>query len=71
MLNKRIQKLALLIKIYQQDNQKTEKYNPDNIFKNKHIQEEQVIETYTELVEYKEQKWYQKFLIKILRLLKR
>lgn len=48
-----------------------EKYNPDNIFKNRHIQEEQAIETHTELVEYKEQRWYQKLFIKILRLLKK
>ena len=48
-----------------------EKYNSDNIFKNRHIQEEQAIETHTELVEYKEQRWYQKLFIKILRLLKK
>lgn len=48
-----------------------EKYNPDNIFKNKHNQEEQVIETHNELVEYKEQKWYQNLFMKILRLLKK
>lgn len=48
-----------------------EKYNPDNIFKNKHNQEEQDIETHTELVEYKEKKWYQKLLIKIQKLFKK
>lgn len=48
-----------------------EKYNTDNLFKNKHIQEEQAIETHTELVEYKEQKWYQKLFMKIIRLFKK
>ena len=42
-----------------------EKYNPDNIFKNKSNVAEVNIEppkeeTHTELIEYKEQKWYQK-----------
>lgn len=48
-----------------------EKYNPDNIFKNKQLQkEETVVETHTELIEYKEPKWYQKIFAKILGLLK-
>ena len=42
-----------------------EKYNPDNLFKNKKEQIEdistsQVQEKTTSLVEYKEQTWYQK-----------
>lgn len=42
-----------------------EKYNPDNIFKNKkeqidNISTSQVQENVTSLVEYKEQTWYQK-----------
>lgn len=48
-----------------------ERYNPDNIFKNKQHQEETVVETHTELIEYKEPKWYQKIFAKILRLFKR
>ena len=49
-----------------------ERYNPDNIFKNKQkiIQEETVVKTHTELIEYKELKWYQKIFAKILRLFK-
>ena len=44
---------------------KLEKYNPDNIFKNKSNVAEVNIEPpkeekHTELIEYKEQKWYQK-----------
>lgn len=53
-----------------------EKYNPDNLFKNK---KEQIVDisTYqeqknvTSLVEYKEQKWYQKIFAKILSIFKR
>ena len=38
-----------------------EQYNPDNIFKNKQKNIEAVpVEEHIELVEYKEQKWYQK-----------
>lgn len=49
-----------------------EKYNPDNIFKNNQIQKEEItMETHTELIEYKEPKWYQKIFAKILRLFKR
>lgn len=48
-----------------------EKYNPDNIFKNRHIQEEQIVNSQNELVEYKEQKWYQKLFMKILKLFKK
>jgi hypothetical protein len=48
-----------------------EKYNPDNIFKNNQYQKENLIETHTELVEYKEPKWYQIIFKKILRLFKR
>lgn len=57
--------------LQKRENQKTKKYNPDNIFKNKQIQDEQVLGTHTELVEYKKQKWHQKLFIKILRLLKK
>lgn len=53
-----------------------EKYNPDNIFKNKSNVAEMDIEPpkeekHTELVEYKEQKWYQKIFAKILSIFKR
>ena len=47
------------------------KYNPDNIFNNKTQNKEEIIyEPYnqenTALIEYKEQKWYQKIFVKIL-----
>ena len=53
-----------------------EKYNPDNIFKNKSNVAEMNIEStneekHTELIEYKEQKWYQKIFAKILSIFKR
>lgn len=53
-----------------------EKYNPDNIFKNKSNVAEMNIEPtneekHTELIEYKEQKWYQKIFAKILSIFKR
>ncbi len=52
-----------------------EKYNPDNIFKNKSNVAEMNIEhqkeeKQTELIEYKEQKWYQKIFAKILKVFK-
>lgn len=52
-----------------------EKYNPDNIFKNKSNVAEINIEhpkeeKQTELIEYKEQKWYQKIFAKILKVFK-
>ena len=43
-----------------------EKYNPDNIFKNNQHKEKTVVETHTELVEYKEHKWYQIIFKKVL-----
>lgn len=53
-----------------------EKYNPDNIFKNKSNvaemnKEPTKEEKHTELIEYKEQKWYQKIFAKILSIFKR
>ena len=53
-----------------------EKYNPDNIFKNKSNVAEMNIEPpkeekHTELVEYKKPKWYQKIFAKILSIFKR
>lgn len=49
-----------------------EKYNPDNIFKNKQKDiETPHIEEHTELVEYKEPKWYQWIFMKILKIFKR
>jgi len=47
-----------------------EKYNPDNIFRNKPIKEE-AIDKNTELVEYKEQKWYQTLIKKLLKIFKK
>ena len=57
--------------LIQKEQELREKYNPDNIFKNRHIQDEQVVEIHTELVEYKEQKWYQKLFARILKIFKR
>lgn len=57
--------------LIQKEQELREKYNPDNIFKNKQHQEETIVETHTELIEYKEPKWYQKIFAKILRLFKR
>ena len=53
-----------------------EKYNPDNIFKNKLNVAEINIEPkkeekHTALIEYTEQKWYQKIFSKILKIFKR
>lgn len=57
--------------LIQKEQELREKYNPDNIFKNKQLQkEETVVETHTELIEYKEPKWYQKIFAKILGLFK-
>ena len=52
-----------------------EKYNPDNIFKNKSKVAEISIEpqreeNHTELIEYKEPKWYQRIFAKILKIFK-
>ena len=47
-----------------------EKYNPDNIFKNKQHKEKSIIEAHTDLIQYKEPKWYQKMFAKILKLFK-
>ena len=58
--------------LIQKEQELREKYNPDNIFKNKQLQkEETVVETHTELIEYKEPKWYQKIFAKILKLFKK
>ena len=59
--------------LIQKEQELREKYNPDNIFKNKQktIQEENVVETHTELIEYKEPKWYQKIFAKILKLFRK
>lgn len=53
-----------------------EKYNPDNIFKNKSKVAENTIEPQkeennTELIEYTEPKWYQKIFAKILSIFKK
>lgn len=52
--------------------EKRERYNPDNIFKNKPIDMELAEqETQTvQMIEYKEQKWYQKIFAKILKIFK-
>ena len=54
------------------EEKKREKYNPENIFKNKQnnfytqIPEKQ--EEKLELIEYKEQRWYQKIFARILKI---
>lgn len=53
---------------------KRDKYNPEEMFKNKQINStielsEQSIDK-VEMIEYKEQKWYQKIFAKILKLLR-
>ena len=54
---------------------KQEKYSADKIFKNKYEQSENIFfeesNKNTEIVEYKEQKWYQKILNNIIRIFKR
>lgn len=58
--------------LIQKEQKLREKYNPDNIFKNRQKDiETPHIEEHTELVEYKEPKWHQKIFAKILRLFKR
>lgn len=48
-----------------------EKYNPDNIFKTKQEAEENIEIKHTEMIEYKEPKWYQKIFAKILKIFKK
>ncbi len=47
-----------------------EKYNPDNIFKNKNITESNNIKGNTSLIKYEEDKWYKKIVNNIRRILK-
>ena len=47
-----------------------EKYNPDNIFKNKNITESNNIKENTSLIKYEEDKWYKKLFNNIRRILK-
>lgn len=56
--------------LIQKEKELREKYNPDNIFKNKQHPKEIVVETHNELIEYKEPKWYQKIFAQILRVFK-
>ena len=46
-----------------------EKYNPDNLFKKKEIEQEGTLEKETSLVVIKKEKWYNKFFNKIKKLL--
>lgn len=47
-----------------------EKYNPDNIFKKKEVNEEKIVEN-REIIEYKEEKFWKKILKKIISFLKK
>ena len=67
-----------LIKAYSNNDKKRneeirERYNPDNIFKNKHKEKEieQITEEITAIVEYKEENFIKKLLNKIKRLFTR
>ena len=62
-----------LLKLYSENEIKhqkeiREKYNPDNIFKNKRKEEvtNEIPENKMQLIEYKKQKWYRKIFDKIL-----
>ena len=58
--------------LIQQEQELREKYNPDNLFRNRQKDiETPSVEEHTELVEYKEPKWYQKLFMKILKIFKK
>lgn len=64
--------------LIQKEEELREKYNPDNIFKNRqttvvenNITPDNYEQQHTEMIEYKEQKWYQKIFAKILKIFKR
>lgn len=64
--------------LIQKEEELREKYNPDNIFKNRQttvvendITPDNYEQQHTEMIEYKEQKWYQKIFAKILKIFKR
>ena len=65
-----------LLKAYSNNDKKRqkelrEKYNPDNIFKTKEIEQEKADEEVTALVEYKEESFIKKIINRIKRLFKR
>ncbi len=65
-----------LLEKQRQEEEKKEKYNPNNLFKNRNeqasnVSSAEVQENTTSLIEYKEQKWYQKIFARILRFFKR
>ena len=65
-----------LLKAYSNNDKKREeeireKYNPDNIFKNKNKEVEKITEEITAIVEYKKENFIQKLLNKIKRLFKK
>lgn len=53
------------------EKQKREKYNPEDLFRNKQCNNKITEQQATALVEYKEPKWYQKIFDKILSVFKR
>ena len=58
--------------LIQNEKELIEKYNPDNIFKNKKTTVvENIKEQHTEMIEYKERKWYKKIFDKIFKIFKR
>jgi len=64
--------------LIQKEEELREKYNPDNIFKNRqttvvenNITPDNYEQQHTEMIEYKEQKWYQKIFAKILKIFKK
>lgn len=62
--------------LLQKEQELREKYNPDNIFKNKAknletLKEQPEVIENTSLVEYKEEKWYQKIFKKLINIFRR
>ena len=64
--------------LIQKEEELREKYNPDNIFKNRqttvvenNITPDNYEQQHTEMIEYKEQKWYQKIFSIILKIFKK
>ena len=62
-------------KIQKIENEKTKKYNPDDIFKCKQNNSNDIIlrgqEEKIEMIDYKEQKWYKKLFAKILKIFRK
>ncbi len=63
------------LKIQKIENEKTKKYNPDDIFKCKQNNSNDIIlrgqEEKIEMIDYKEQKWYKKLFAKILKIFRK